>query len=30
VADTVDRVLMAGRILRDPLLAGAVAQHLPE
>jgi hypothetical protein len=29
VADTVDRVLMAGRILRDPLLAGAVTQHLP-
>lgn len=27
MADTVDRVLMAGGVLRDPLLAGSVAEH---
>jgi len=27
MADPVDWVLMAGRIVRDPLLAGAFAQH---
>jgi len=27
VAETVDRVLVAGRVLGDPLLACAVAKH---
>ena len=27
VAETIDRMLVAGRVLRDPLLAGAVTKH---
>jgi hypothetical protein len=27
VAEAIDRILVAGRVLRDPLLAGAIAKH---